>query len=206
MEVILGRCAEVGVAPVIVDQRTHSLPLAFSPGSLGLRGRHQVENAAVAIGVISLLREKYLISDDDIDAGIGNARHPGRLEYQGRYLFDGAHNLGGARALAEYLKEFERPPITLVFGAMEDKPVREMLELLVPRVDKIILTQSANQRSAHFERTFDLTGISKEKIFITDDVEKALVTAGSITREGTILITGSLYLVGEAMCELKNVR
>src|SRR5207249_876983 len=75
--------------------------------------------------------------------GIETAGHPGRLEiWKGspRFLFDGAHNPAGARALREYLDEFVKEPITMIFGAMRDKALGEMTAALFPRADRVILT------------------------------------------------------------------
>lgn len=192
MKVILERCRELGIEPVIAE--------ALSRTEVGLNGHHQIENAAVAAGVAKELQSFRPISSDDIVAGLRNTRHAGRLEYQDKYLFDGAHNPGGASALARYLDELEQRPLTLVFGAMVDKPIIEMLGLLVPRAERIVLTQPANERAASYDKLLEAMpdGISKETTFATDTVSKAIDIAKTVTpQDGIILVTGSLYLVGE---------
>jgi dihydrofolate synthase/folylpolyglutamate synthase len=222
MNMLLARCRDVGVEPVLTggittdsegacDRVSHTgaplLPVGFPPLLLGLVGRHQLENAAIAAAVALEMRSFKPISNEDIIVGLRNARHPGRLEYDGRFLFDGAHNTGGSSALASYLDEFERRSITLVFGVMEDKPVDEMLDLLVPRTDRIVFAQPANERALSYE---DLLlamprGVSRERTFVTDTVAKAIDIAETVTPDGgIILVTGSLYLVGEVKKLLNN--
>src|SRR5437762_1354964 len=194
MAVVIERCAKIPIATNLAEQvRTTSgsgwlkfdtEKAEYSFSRLGLAGRHQFENAKVAILLAEILQTDFRITTQDIIDGLQNARHPGRLEYDGHYLFDGAHNIGGVKALVAFLDEFETRPITMIFGAMKDKPIRNMLELLVPKVEKIILTQAANERSMKYDKLLDILGISKEKTFITDNVEKALILAETITREG----------------------
>ena len=205
LRVILEQCNAVSVEPLIDANETHSLPVGFRPVLLGLKGKHQVENAAVAVAIAKELRAEFAIPDDAIITGLQSATHEGRLEYDGWFLFDGAHNIGGAKALAAYIDEFEHRPITLIFGAMADKPVEEMLELLVSRVERIVLTQPANERALHYDDLLNAmqAGLTRERTFVTDRVAKAIDIAETITPEdGIILVTGSLYLVGE----VKKVR
>ena len=102
---------------------------------LGLRGRHQIDNAAVAIRLAELLR---LPNDSAIVTGIETANHPGRLElipHKPAFLIDGAHNPAGAESLRDYLDEFAPRPLTLVFGAMRDKQLDRIGEILFPSAD-----------------------------------------------------------------------
>ena len=119
LDVIVRRCEAVGVEPRLVE------PSRYENISIGLRGRHQIENAATAIALAEALRERgFAIPREAIIKGVETARHPGRLElWEGppRILFDGAHNPAAARALRDYLDEFVTQPITMIFGAMRDK-------------------------------------------------------------------------------------
>lgn len=179
----------------------------FGLPRLGLLGEHQVENAEVAILAAYSLRDHCEITDEAVVAGLEKARHPGRLEYQGRYLFDGAHNIGGARALAAYLNKFEKRPITLIFGAMRDKEIAEITSILFPIASKIVLTEPENSRALRYSELLELipAKITRSNIFATDDVVKALTIAESATPEdGIILVTGSLYLIGEVKRILRS--
>jgi dihydrofolate synthase/folylpolyglutamate synthase len=209
-QAVLDRCEIVGVPPVFADfVRVEESDGGFvfttelcdyEIAKIRLAGGHQIENAKIALLVGEELARRFEILKSHITLGIERATHPGRLEYDSRYLFDGAHNIGGVRALAEYLDELERRSITLVFGAMEDKPIAEMLDMLLPRAERIILTQPANERALHYQDLLAAmpAGITKERTFVTDTVANAIDIAETITPEdGIILVTGSLYLVGE---------
>ncbi|HJS50362.1 MAG TPA: folylpolyglutamate synthase/dihydrofolate synthase family protein [Pyrinomonadaceae bacterium] len=207
MEVILARCREVGVEPRMSTEttqglkRAHALPLVFLPESLGLLGRHQVENARVALLLGETLKEYLPISTQNIIDGLRIARHPGRLEWIGRFLLDGAHNVGGAKALRAYLNEFVHRPITLIFGAMRDKNVAGMANILFTKAEKIVLTQPDNSRAITAKQlaTSVPSDIAGGRVLQTLSVPEAIRVAQEISPEGAIiLITGSLYLVGEA--------
>lgn len=198
MNVILDRCRAMSVTP----SRAPSLPVRFPPGSLGLRGGHQVENAAIAASTAREIGREFDISEDEIAEGSQNARHPGRLEYSGRYLFDGAHNIAGVRALADFLGENETRPITLIFGAMDDKDVGEIASIIFPLAERIVLTRPDNPRSS---AAAELARLGERETIKTENVADAVETAEDITpADGLILVTGSLYLVGEVKRILNN--
>lgn len=170
---------------------------------LGLLGAHQIENARTAVNIAQALEMELGFKIEDTHAIVGGleyARHPGRLECIGGFLLDGAHNPAGARALAEYLREFVRSPITLIFGAMREKAVDEIAETLWPLAEKVVLTQPSNSRALTAEdlvqarpESFDERNVTK-----TDTVEEAIEKARVVAPDGgVIVVTGSLYLVGE---------
>ena len=219
LAVIERRCAEVGVTPRLSDcaVETHGaeddgrLRVTFKTARdryeqvlLGLRGRHQVINACVAIQLAEALCDcGFTISRADITAGLESARHAGRLEIlenSPRILFDGAHNIAGAQALREYLDEFIKTPVTLVFGAMRDKDLSEIARILFPVARRLILTQPMNPRAATPETLAALVRASAASATITlaASVAEALVKALEQTpSDELICVTGSLYLVGE---------
>jgi dihydrofolate synthase/folylpolyglutamate synthase len=221
LEVILKRCADCAVTPRVDDCAIEAfgaegggrLRVSFKTQQdcyekvlLGLRGRHQMINASVAIRLAESLRERgFSISRADIIRGLESAEHQGRLELrQGQpgMLFDGAHNAASARALACYLDEFVKAPVTLLFGAMRDKDLTEMAASLFPLARRVILTQLENPRAATLETlarvvppTFD-----SNRITLTSSADEALRVAREQTPPGGIIcVTGSLYLVGEVM-------
>ncbi len=169
---------------------------------LALLGRHQTENAATAISLAEALREAgFKISNDDVWRGLETARHAGRLEFSGGVLYDGAHNAAGAKALADFLKEFITNKITLVFGAMRDKDLSEIASILFPLAENLIFTRAENPRSAAPEnlREFVPQDFPVGRVFVTESVSEAIKKARQISApEDLICITGSLYLVGEA--------
>ena len=186
--------------------------ISFPPIHLGLKGRHQEENAQTAIQITKALLYHGVFPNGEegesfVVEGLRKAKHAGRLEFQGQYLFDGAHNIGGARALRAFLDEFITQPITLVFGAMKGKDVAEIAQILFPNAESIVLTRPDNTRALSAEEiaAFMQDKIDRRNVFLTDTVAQALAKANEITPEnGLIVITGSLYLVGEAKKILNN--
>lgn len=215
LDVILKRCAETGIKPIIdacrfevKDTTTDGKMIAafrtaneiYENVCLNLRGRHQLENAATAIVAAENLKD-FSISRAAIIQGLETGTHAGRVEIQGNVLYDGAHNAAGAKALADFLQEFIRNKITLVFGAMRDKDLSEIASILFPRAENLILTRVENPRSAEPEKLRELVpqNFPAGKVFVTESVSEAIKKAREITApEDLICVTGSLYLVGEA--------
>jgi dihydrofolate synthase/folylpolyglutamate synthase len=225
LAVILERCEEVGVAPVLnginfnVDQVSPDgrCRVTFEPSMgryekiwLGLRGRHQIENAALAIRLAEILStQQFNISQSAITTGLEEARHPGRLELIGispAFLLDGAHNVAGARTLQSFLEEFAARPLTIIFGTMRDKRIEEIAEVIFPLADQLILTPIQNPRSASLER---LNQIAKK--FDRGQIKNVATSSDAITlatkttaKSGMICVTGSLYLIGETRSVIIN--
>ena len=153
-----------------------------------LAGEHQVENARTAA---IALRELGAPA-----AGIALTRWPGRLERvceKPEIILDGAHNLGGTRALAAYIGRFYSERNTwIVYGVMRDKDVDAMTSLLFPLADQIILTAPENSRAMPPEK------IGAAGAVITHSVREALGIARRAGPEDVVFITGSLFVVGEA--------
>lgn len=178
---------------------------------VGLRGRHQLQNVSLAMRLAEALHGRgFAIPQSAIVAGIENARHPGRLElWPGppAILFDGAHNPDGVQALREYLDEFVSVPVTLVFGAMEDKKLEQMGEVLFPAATRLVLTQLDNPRSAKLEALERVARrfMKWQRVELAASVQDAIRMAKEITpADELICVTGSLYLVGEVQSRLKQ--
>ena len=168
----------------------------------GLRGHHQGRNAAVAVAAAEAVSDVWKSLDPrKIAAGIDKTRWPGRLELVSRrpdVLLDGCHNEEGAQALARYVEEsIPRRPV-LVFAAAADKPVRKMAGLLFPLARRVILTRFPSPRALDPSRLRDILPSFKDKTSVEPDplkaVREAVREAGP---EGTVIVAGSLFLVGE---------
>jgi dihydrofolate synthase/folylpolyglutamate synthase len=193
MAVLLKRCEETGVVPILADSVKGYENVRF-----GLRGRHQIDNAAVAIRLAELLR----VPHSAIVSGLENARHPGRLEsiaHKPTFLLDGAHNPAGCRALRAYLDELAPRPLTLVFGAMRDKQLDQIGEILFPVADVLVLTPVENPRSGSMEMLRPIASrFARGIVFETGSSAEALrVALANTPDDGLICIAGSLYLIGE---------
>jgi dihydrofolate synthase/folylpolyglutamate synthase len=226
LAVILKRCAESNVRPVLVEEgkiesvtadgrftvtfeRSEPAGATYEKLVLGLRGKHQIINAAVAIRLAEQLRLRgFKIPEGSIANGLATARHAGRLELHAgdpSLLLDGAHNPSGAQALRDYLDEFVKGPLTLVFGAMNDKQLAEMAATLFPVAHRLVLTRPDNSRAAEINKLHDLAAsiVEPDKIVSTRSVVEALRKAREYSpAEGLICVTGSLYLVGEMKATL----
>ena len=124
---------------------------------LKMPGRHQRENAGLALAAVELMKaQKWDISDDAISRGLSRASMPGRTEVVGdrpTVLMDMAHNTASVAALREMLQVDLRVWKTarqkvLVFGTTRDKDCRRMLKLLLPLFDRVIFTKYKNNPRA----------------------------------------------------------
>lgn len=173
--------------------------------TLALRGLHQVDNAAAAIALAEALNEKdFRITREAILHGLETATHPGRLELwpgEPRFLFDGAHNPASAQALRNYLDEFIREPAVIVFGAMRDKALNEMMRILIRKTDRVILTTIDNPRAASIAELMAALDEDTDRLNVEPcaTVAEALERARQITPpNGIVCVTGSLHLIGQA--------
>ncbi len=200
LDVIIHQSERAGVASRVIS---NALPGAYQNISIGLRGRHQIVNVSMAIALAEALRERsFAITPEAIIRGVETATHPGRLELwegQPRYLFDGAHNPAAAHALRDYLDEFVTQPITMIFTAMKDKALNEIVAKLFPKADELILTKLDNPRAATLETLMAVVPVSfdKARVRAASSIKEAVRLARNVTPSGGLVcVTGSLYLVG----------
>jgi dihydrofolate synthase/folylpolyglutamate synthase len=228
---ILDRCAALGVPllrcgarqPYHVSVRDSGwdglLTDATTPaGSLrdlriGLLGRHQAANAAVAIATLDAIAECHgiAVSEEQLRRGLAEARWPGRLEpldapqLGGRVLLDGAHNPDGARALARALADLNVTGAPLVFGAMRGKRVDAVLRALAPlRLLPVFTAVADGQPFPPDELARRWSRISDVPPRTAADPSSALRIAAELRRDPAtpIVVAGSLYLVGAVRGEL----
>jgi dihydrofolate synthase/folylpolyglutamate synthase len=185
-----------------------------------LVGRHQLRNLALAIAAAVELRHLGFsqITPRSIEQGIRETQWPGRFqvlrpdEDHPEYVLDVAHNPAGAWALRSTLssaypdvgtgRSLVGCSLTMVFGVMRDKAVQEMTEILFPIADSVIATHADNPRAASpaeirqaAARISGGTNIEE-----AEDVASALAQARKQAgRSGLIVVTGSIYVVAEAM-------
>ncbi|HCD37216.1 MAG TPA: bifunctional folylpolyglutamate synthase/dihydrofolate synthase [Candidatus Omnitrophica bacterium] len=164
-----------------------------------LLGEHQLDNASLAIGMAEALEDKRL-SPHVIKRGLMSASWPGRLEIAGRkptIILDGAQNTASAFTLKEALKKYYTyQKLILVLGISSDKDIEGVCAMLEDIADKVILTKAWNPRAEEPESIKKYIGKPLE---VTSDVKKAIVLAKYLAgSKDLILITGSLFVVGEA--------
>ena len=173
-----------------------------------LLGRHQLRNVALAIAAAEELgRQGFPVTAASIEQGIRETHWPGRFQVipangsAPEYVFDVAHNPAGAWALRSTLSAgYPDRPVTFVFGAMRDKAIGEMTEILFPLAERVIATRADNPRSASPEEIREAAVRTSTPIEEAADVAAAIELAQTSARAGAVVvITGSIYIVGEAM-------
>jgi dihydrofolate synthase/folylpolyglutamate synthase len=174
-----------------------------------LVGRHQLRNVALAIAAAVELHQQGFsgITANSIEHGIRETRWPGRFQVIAARLgwpevvIDVAHNPAGAWALRSALSErYEDRPLIFVFGAMRDKAISEMTEILFPLAERVIATRPENPRAASAKEILQAAARTGVEIEAVEDVQRAVERARVLAKPGTVVvITGSIYLVGEVM-------
>jgi len=200
-------------ALAVIEQvaRDNKSPLTHAPQpstfnlqpSTALPGKHQKRNAALALATVEVLQKQIPVSKEQIKTGLQNVSWPGRLQLIKRdsqkILLDGAHNVAGAETLQAALKkDFASIRPVFIFGALADKKWPEICRILAPLADKVITvpvasprTASADELAKEFRNLF-----SKLPVQVKADLDEALTACKN---EPFVVITGSLYLIGEAL-------
>ena len=171
-----------------------------------LAGRHQPGNACLALGALEVLEEAGApVRPEHLAAGLQLVYWPGRLERlvaeAPPVWLDGAHNLPAARTLVENLDLVRegRSPLVMVLGVMADKDVAGILEVLVPAADRVIYSRPAYSRAAEPQVLARAAPADAPPGEVVAPLEAALARAREAAGEGgVVLVTGSLFTVGEA--------
>jgi dihydrofolate synthase/folylpolyglutamate synthase len=177
-----------------------------------LVGRHQLRNTALAIATaVELHRQGFSgVMAKTIEAGIRQTRWPGRFQVISaragwpEVVIDVAHNPAGAWALRSALSErYPDRSLIFVFGAMRDKAISEMAEILFPLADRAIVTMPENPRAATPQEIRQAGSRTGAEIEMVEDVQQAVERARALAAPDKIMVvTGSIYLVGEVMRNL----
>jgi dihydrofolate synthase/folylpolyglutamate synthase len=206
-----------GVARVSIDTPDAS----YGPVALGLRGAHQIVNALVAVRLLEAAREGGVaLAPDAIVQGLAQPNWPARLELfrlddRRRVLLDAAHNVDGATALANYIREWHPERPALVLGVMHDKDVDAMLRALLPVVSAVTATAAPTPRAmAPEELARRASAVAEElrrtipgaqpavQIDTCHDPEHAVDMA--LQRADMVCVAGSIFLAGAVREGLKR--
>lgn len=170
---------------------------------IGLLGEHQLHNAATAYAALQALNASGLtIGADAISAGFDAARWPGRFEVlpgTPTTILDGAHSPAAAQALRAALDAyFPDVPIVLVLGVSADKDLPGLLEPLLPRVQRVIATQSQQQRAMPASQLAQQLAALGLAAAAEPQPAAALAAAqAACPPGGVVLVAGSVFLVDE---------
>ena len=178
-----------------------------------LAGMHQARNVALAVRAAELLPAGAVprIRPEAIAAGVTATRWPGRLErttVRGRaVLLDGCHNPQGAVALARFLADAGLAGrASLVFGAMADKDVEAIAEILFPAASRVRLVTAPSPRAATAAELARRTAAVRPDAVASRSLDAALRELLAGDDPAPIIVAGSLYLVGQARSEILSGR
>jgi dihydrofolate synthase/folylpolyglutamate synthase len=183
----------------------YGLKRTFKGLELGLKGKFQHRNAALSLAVIEILERKGLeFSSDDMEEGLKETRWPGRMHVVSQaplIMLDGAHNPQAIRELARSIgNDFRYRRLILVIGVMEDKDVGKILKGILPIANYVFYTRPEYYRSASPERLMKAGSTMRRPGEIAPGIPVALDMAREMAGPtDMILVTGSLFTVGEAM-------
>jgi dihydrofolate synthase/folylpolyglutamate synthase len=190
-----------------VDGRRQTIPRM----ALGLLGRHQAANAAVALAALGeLARQDWVVPDEAIRRGLAEVRWPARIEIVGRrptIVIDTAHNVASIDALLTTLDESfgDSGKRYLLFATTRDKEVRGMLELLLPRFDHVMVTRyQSNPRGVPAE---ELAAIADELGYVCricpDPASAWEAVRAAATKDDLICTTGSFFVAAEIRAQIR---
>lgn len=194
-----------GVEAVITDTVHRNGLVRVFPGSVSespLPGEHQLKNSALAV---TAALELFGKSREDVDAAyqllLRELKWPGRLDHRAgspSILFDVAHNPQSMEALVAYIASWKKP-VPAVVGFLADKPWKTMVSLLRGVVDPVFTTTPDSERKLPAEELASYMRSEGFKAVAVDPIGKAVSRCRAGTSGGRMLVTGSFFVVGEAI-------
>jgi dihydrofolate synthase/folylpolyglutamate synthase len=177
----------------------------------GLIGEHQKANASLAIKTSEILIESgYKISEQNIKKGICKAFWPGRMEViseNPKIVLDGAHNPEAWKQLKKSINnQFDYNRLFIILGVLEDKNINSLIKIMVPGTYKTIFCKPDIYRAADKEilKKYILFSDNKRLFWYDDPVESLTSSMAEADQNDLILVTGSLFTVGEIRQHLIN--
>ena len=192
----------------LIDAHATTTDRKYPPLTLALAGRHQLENAAVAVAILE--RWSTIVghlTTDAIVTGLTQCEWPARLEWLrlpgngGELLIDAAHNPAGAAALTSYLQDTGSTKLPIVFAAMADKDLASMIRALAPIASAFIATTVPHARARSAEQL-----AAEIRRLTTVPVEAAASPEAAVARAlepaGRAVACGSIYMIGPLRARL----
>jgi dihydrofolate synthase/folylpolyglutamate synthase len=227
LRVILSQCRSLAIKPVIVKEayqcrtlgehlggqkfKISNQHMEYSELKTSLNGRHQMDNAAVAVAVIESLRTYgFKISPHAVKEGIMHARWPGRFETiktKPLTIIDCAHNVDSANVLVSTFKKmFPSRKAVLILGMSEDKNIRGVAKILQKIATQIYLTKADHPRAFDFQKIHFQRMFKKGTVIYYPNVIDAVTTAfQKAGPNGIVLAAGSVFLAAEVRTMVKHV-
>jgi dihydrofolate synthase / folylpolyglutamate synthase len=193
-----------GSGPALAGRLPNRLKPKLQTVALPLLGEHQRLNATLALATVEALQNMIPVSDVAIRTGLETVQWPGRLQLVTRaggqkIVLDGAHNVAGVQALrAALTKYFSGQKKSLILGVLQDKDWRHICEMLAPLAARIVTVPVSSERTADAHELAAACRAANPSAAVStcDSPGDALRTTES---DPFVVVTGSLYLVGEAL-------
>ena len=192
--------ADVG-APV-VDAHATKTERVYPPLTLALAGRHQVENAAVAVAILEQWSATVShVSTEAIVTGLTKCEWPARLEWLrlprgGEVLIDAAHNPAGAQALASYLEDTRSPKLPIVFAAMADKDAAGMIKALEPVASMFVATSVPHSRARSADEMAAEIRKHAPNVPVIAVAPPEAAVMQTLEHSAKAVAAGSIYMIG----------
>ena len=192
--------ADAGAA--VMDAHATTTDRRYPPLTLALAGRHQLENAAVAVAIME--RWSVMVSPVPTEAiviGLTQCEWPARLEWLrlpggGELLIDAAHNPAGATALASYLQDTRSPKLPIVFAAMADKDLGGMIRALEPVASMFVATSAPHARARAAEAMAAEIRKHSGSVPVIAAATPELAVERALEHSPRAVAAGSIYMVG----------
>lgn len=183
----------------------------FEHVHIPLQGEHQAVNCGLALRMLDVLKTKgFPVDDQSAMGGLAKVHLPGRMHMiseEPRILVDGAHNAASIQALMRAIgQNITYDSMVVIFGCAKDKDISGMIKRIQLGADKIIFTSSGSPRSADpSELAAEYLEHSSKMVQVAETLEEAMrIAVGAVSREDLICVTGSFYLVSEAIRKYSN--
>ena len=204
---VIGKIAREKNAPLTIITANDVASRLAGTSTPSLLGDHQKLNAALAQATVEVLQRQIPVSAGNVRAGLAAVNWPGRLQLIRKangqiILLDGAHNADGANVLRAALEKYfsARRPV-FIFGALADKNWLAICRTLAPLAAKIFTVPVASGRTAD-ARELAAAFCSANPAAEVAALEGLVTAINACKNEPFIVITGSLYLIGEALEQL----
>lgn len=202
LDVIIGTALHKGSPICIVTKDDVSHPPLDSI-DLPLKGEHQKLNAALALATVNVLQKRLPVLESSIIEGLSTVQWHGRFQKikqgQREFILDGAHNPDGAKVLSETFKSvYPGIKTAIIVGILGDKDIAGICAKLASISNDVFITPVASERTANPEKIRDefLKASPDSSITICNNLKHAIELTSTYP---LTLITGSLYLIGEAI-------
>jgi dihydrofolate synthase/folylpolyglutamate synthase len=192
----------------LLDAHATTTDRKYPPLTLALAGRHQLENAAVAVAILerwSMIATH--LTTNAIVTGLTQCEWPARLEWlrvppgKGELLIDAAHNPAGAAALASYLQDNGSKKLPIVFAAMADKDLANMIGALAPVASAFIATTVPHARARSAEQlAAEIRRLTTVPVEAAASPEAAVARA--LEQSKRAVACGSIYMIGPLRARL----